>query len=240
MWRVARSVPQQQAGAWSNSCLLVLFSGLLGARLGYVLTNWAYFAAHPDEIPLIIQGGLTWPGAIFGATLVFLYLVISYRSPRGGRATPGWIGDRLYPLLPPLAVTTWLGSWSVGSAFGPVLPAGTWWGIPGLDEGGARGLHWPLQPLAALSLLVYYWILERSIKPLHPPGRLSWLASFGLLLNLLAASLLRADPAPTWYGLRPDTWTAAGYLVFLTGLALFNSLVPRLVRKSAVPSSPSP
>lgn len=224
LWRVARSVPQQQIGFWLNAGLWVLFACLAGARLFYAWLNRDYFASHLAEIPQIWLGGLSWPGAAGGAWLALLFLTAAYRTPRGGRVTPGWFSDRLYPLLPPLSVTTWMGCWSAGTAYGQPVPTGTWWGVPSLDESGAYTLHWPLQPLAALSLLVFFWLLETRVKPLRPPGRLSSLAAFGLLLHLLAASLLRGDPAPTWGSLRADTWMALFFLGCFLALPVFGSL----------------
>jgi prolipoprotein diacylglyceryltransferase len=231
LWRVARSAPQRQADVWVNAGLLILFASLIGARLFYTWVNRAYFANHLAEIPQIWLGGLAWPGAVGAVWLALLYLAVTYRTPRGGRVPLGWLGDRLYPLLPPLCITIWLGCWLIGSGYGPALPAGAWWGAPSLDESGAYALHWPLQPLAALSLVIFFWLLEKKVKPLHPPGRLSGLATLGLLLHLLATSLLRADPTPTWDGLRVDTWMALAYLACFVTLVLMNSLVPHICHR---------
>ena len=97
-----------------------------------------------------------------------------------------------------------------------------------MDESGITSLRWPLQPAAALSLLVFFALLERFVRPLQPAGLISWLGQVGLMLNLLAASLLRADPAPTWRGMRIDFWMATGYLVVLLLVAGITSLVPRI------------
>jgi prolipoprotein diacylglyceryltransferase len=231
LWRVARSAPQRQAGFWVNTGLLALLACLAGARLFYTWVNRDYFAGRLLEIPQVWLGGLSWPGAVAGAWLALLYLGYSYRTPRGGRAPLGWLGDRLYPLLPPLAVTTWLGCWMSGVAYGPPAPAGAWWGAPSLDESGTYTLHWPLQPLAALSLLGFFWLLETRVRPLRPPGQQAGLAAFGLLLHLLAASLLRADPAPTWGGLRVDTWMALAFLAGFVTQAILGSLFSRIWRR---------
>lgn len=239
MWRLARSASQQQAEAWVNTGLFILLAALIGARMFYVGENWIYFSTHLLEAPQFWLGGLTWPGAVFGSGVVFLYLAFLFRfsgktwnNIKPAALPLGWLGDRIYPLLPPLAITAWLGSWQINTAYGAPLPDGTWWGIPGLDETGVSGLHVPLQPLAALTLLIFFWLLETRIKPFRPAGRLSGLAVLGLLLHLLITCLFRADPSPTWQGLRLDTWFAIFYLVVFAIVIGLNSLLLRISHKT--------
>lgn len=225
LWRVARSAPEKQAGALVDSGLLVLFASLLGARISYALVNWPYYSSHPIEIPQVWLGGLTWPGAVGGAWISLLYLALTYRDLHGARVSPGWIADRLYPLLPPLSITAWLGCWMIGAANGPALPAGMWWGIPSPNETGITSLRWPLQPLAAASLLLFFWFLEATIKPKQASGSLSGRATVGLLVHLLLTSLICADPSPLWNGQRIDVWIAAFFLVvfcvFVISISIF-------------------
>ena len=237
LWRMARSAPQQQSRVWANVGLLVLLVGLIGARASYVWINWAYFANQPAEAFQIWSGGLTWPGAVTGAVLAYLFLAFLNRPPRHRagardrrpslRRIPfGWLADRLYPLLPPLAVTVWLANWQAGIAYGAPLPDGTWWGVPSLDDSGVYRLHVPLQLLSALTLLLYFWLLEVRVKPLRPPGLLSGLGILGLLLNLIVVSLLRADPSPHWNGLRVDAWIALlCSALFLACTGIYNLLL---------------
>jgi len=239
LWRVARCAPKRQAEAWVDAGLLVLFAALMGARLFYVGLNWPYFNLHWEEIPRVWAGGLAWPGAFAGGGLAYLLLVFITRSieprfngPRQVGWIPfGWIGDRLYPLLPPLAVTTWLGLWQTGVGYGASVPAGAWWGVPSLDETGVYSLRFPVQALAALSLLAFMGLLELKVKPLHPEGRLSGLAAMGLLLHILIFSLLCAGPAPYWQGMRTDTWFAAFYLALFVTIFIFNNLLFRVWKR---------
>ena len=232
LWRVARSAPRRQSGSWVNTGLFVLMISLVGARLFYVWVNWGYFADHLIETLMVWLGGLSWPGALIGGWLALTGLALSTRGSHT-RISLGWIGDRLYPILPPLAITTWLGAWQSGIAYGALISPGKWWSVPSLDESGIYYLHWPLQPLAAFSLLLYFAILEMRVKPLRPVGRLSALALFGLLVNLLAASLMRVDPAPIWYGLRVDTVFAAAFLLLFLAYLLFNRLAMRIWKREA-------
>lgn len=217
LWRVARGAPRLQANAWINLALILLIAALLGARLWYVGINWIYFAAQPLETLLLHSGGLSWPGAFLGAAVMFLMAAQRFR---GSRFPLGWVGDRLYPLLPMLSITAWLGCWSVGSAYGKSLEPGVWWGLPAIDETGLRGLRVPLQPFAALSLLLYFSILEWLHRSQRATGSIAAWGLAGLLAHLLVTSLLRGDPAPLWQGQRIDTWLAGAFLaVFLAMLA---------------------
>ncbi|WP_353513764.1 prolipoprotein diacylglyceryl transferase [Thermus sp. LT1-2-5] len=64
--------------------------GVVGARLGYVLTSPGYFLQNPAEVLYIWHGGLSFHGAILGGALVFLY----YHRKKG------------YPLWPYLDAAT--------------------------------------------------------------------------------------------------------------------------------------
>jgi len=237
LWRVARSAPSRQNEALVDAGLLVLFVSLFGARFFYTWINRGYFSTHLVEIPQIWLGGLAWPGAIGGAWIAILILSIKYRGSRRKHISIGWLCDHLYPLLPPLSIAVWLGSWMIGSAYGPALPAGTWWGVPSLDESGIYTLRWPLQAISAFSLLIYYWALESFIRPSHSEGTLSGLAVLGLFFNLLLASYFRADPGPNWNGIRIDIWMAFFYLACLLISSVVAGLAARISAKPVLSGS---
>lgn len=222
---------------WLNYCLVTLLAALAGARLFYALENWGYFSGHPLQILYLWQGGLAWPGAAAGAVSAAIWQSYTYR-PTPGMALAhlplGLFGDRLFPLLATISITTWLGCMQTGAAYGAVLPEGTWWGIRAADEAGSVALRVPLQPLAALSLLLFFWILETRFKTAQPTGRLSVLAATGLLLHLLVFSFFIASPAPSWNGLRIDTWAAIFFLA-LTGVSCLASY---LFRRRSIPALP--
>lgn len=234
LWRVWRLAPSRLSGALLNTALLVLVAALLGARLAYVAVNAAYYRASFWEIFQFWQGGLSWPGALAGAALAIAATASVYSTPRGRRVPFGWLADRLYPLLPPVAITAWLGCWLAGAAYGTELPTGTWLGVPSPDETGATLPRFPVQILAALALLSFFALLELRLRPKRPHGALSALALVGLMFVQLGASLLRADPAPMLQGLRLDAWFAAAVLALLLLMALAHSLVPSLSRRQSV------
>lgn len=56
----------------SNLILSLMLSGVLGARIAYVIEHWGVeFAAHPERIIRIDQGGLMFYGGLILAIVVF-------------------------------------------------------------------------------------------------------------------------------------------------------------------------
>ncbi|MEO5656516.1 MAG: prolipoprotein diacylglyceryl transferase, partial [Nitrospiria bacterium] len=60
---------------------LVLFAGILGGRLYYVLFNWDYYGRNPLEIPAIWHGGLAIHGGLIGGVLAGWWWVTRHRIP---------------------------------------------------------------------------------------------------------------------------------------------------------------
>lgn len=58
---------------------LVLFAGILGGRIYYVLFNWDYYGRHPLEIPAIWHGGLAIHGGLIGGVLAGWWWVRKHR-----------------------------------------------------------------------------------------------------------------------------------------------------------------
>lgn len=55
--------------------VLMLVSGVIGARLLYVLLNFGYYLANPFEILALSKGGLVWYGGFFaaiGSSLIYM------------------------------------------------------------------------------------------------------------------------------------------------------------------------
>ncbi len=222
-------VSRQRSGQWLDAGLIVLAASLIGARIAYAVLNAAYFRAHPLEVLEIWRGGFSAPGAVLGGTLG-LVLAAALDKVRVLR-----LADWLYPLIPPLAIGAWLGCWLTGVAYGPQLPAGTWWAVQAIDEAGVIAPRMPLQLGAALALAVFYFLME-TLTPLPRPS--GWLSSLGtswLVLVSLVASFLRTDPVPLWNGLRLDTWVYLVLLVPYFGLFAWLNFTARKKPKGTTP-----
>jgi len=206
--------------------LVTLGGCLLGARFIYVLLHWHYFSSHRLETIQFWRGGLSLAGAIVGGVAALL-VIAGLRQ-----VSPLKLADALAPMIPPLAVSAWLGCWQTGCAYGALTPYGAWWGVPTGDESGLVALRFPLQLVGAFSLLAYFWWLEKIVSLRRDSGQMGSLAGVGLSLNLLLTSPLRADPAPDWYGLRLDDWAAAVLCIISLASAITAFLSQRL-RKGA-------
>jgi hypothetical protein len=202
LWRITQNVALPQIVRRTVSGLLVLAGALLGARAGYTVEHWQYLSTHLLEIPQLWLGGLSWPAAVIGALLVMAILVWEANVPFLRMA------DQLASLVPPLAVAAWIGCWLTGSGYGAALPQNTWWGIPVLDETGATALRFPVQPLAVVSLIAFFGLLDYKMPRHIPMGAYSSLCGVGLAANLFLFSLIAIDTQPQWLGLHLDSWSA--------------------------------
>lgn len=213
LFQVTRSAKRSLVQSRFNAGLATLVTSLLAARAVYAGVNWPYFQTHLAEIPAVWQGGLSWPGALLGGLLGLLLASLWQQQSFMASA------DDLLPLLFSLSLVSWLGCWLEGCAYGPLSQA--WWALPALDEWGQISRRLPLQLAGALISLALYWSsaqLQRQPGK-RRPGLVAGLGLAALSLWLLLASLLRADPAPTWHGLRLDAWAAFGFLL-LAGMGL--------------------
>lgn len=217
IWRV----PQKEREPLLIAGLWVLLGALIGARAAFIITNAAYFAARPQEIFQIWQGGLSWTGAVIGALLILL--LVAYLQ----RTSPGALADRLLPLALTLSVSGWLGCWLSGCAYGAESNMAIL-SVPAMDESGTLRLRFPLQMLTAALLTLCFTLLERLRVDLPRPGQF---ASLGLALLCglqFAASFLRADPALLWRHWRVESWAALGCTLLMLILFLSASLPIRL------------
>ena len=164
-------------GAWSHIAVWAIISGLVGARLAHVATNWSYYSAVPQQIPAVWEGGLSSFGGIVVATPVVIVLA--------RRAWPEValleIADRVIPAL--------VAGWALGRLLGPQFMVGggghettAWFGMTYEGQGGKRvpvpliqamedgllwlGLLWSEKRVprgVVTGLALFIWGLVRSI-----------------------------------------------------------------------------
>ncbi len=78
--------------AFERAAFWAVVFGVVGARLGYVLTSPGPFLQNPLEILYVWHGGLSFHGAILGGALAFYYFYRRYSYPLWSyldAATPG-------------------------------------------------------------------------------------------------------------------------------------------------------
>ncbi|HOD45302.1 MAG TPA: hypothetical protein PKL21_10510, partial [Anaerolineaceae bacterium] len=87
-----------------------------------------------------------------------------------------------------------------------------WWGINTLDETGQTLLCAPLQPLAALILLAFFFRMELEDASRLPPGRMAGILLSGFSVLQFLFTVVREDPVQILYGLRVDAWACLALL----------------------------
>lgn len=208
--QVARYAPRDEILEWLDAALFTLFGALVGARLYFVLLHLEYFRDHILEAPQFWLGGMDWPGAIAGGYLGMLGISAAMNYDIGQAA------DRLAHLIPPLAIASWLGCWSVGCGYGASTSL---WSLQ-MSEVGSFAPGFPVQILAASILLCYYALLELAvIRPLRS-GRRAGLIGLGLAVIMFAFSFVRVDSSPWWLEQRPDTWAALIFTILMLAACL--------------------
>ena len=99
----------------------VVFAGLVGARLYYLLLRGGYFLDHPAQALNVRLGGLTIHGALAGGILMLAYL-----CRRAGQRFLAW-ADLIVPgVALAQAIGRW-GNWANQEAFG--TPTDLPWGV---------------------------------------------------------------------------------------------------------------
>lgn len=202
--------PSGRPEAAFEAGLVSLAAGLLGARLGFVLTHLAYFSQDSWEIARLWRGGLSGPSAVLGAACGLGLFAIATRQPF-------WpLADALAAPALLVAAAAWLGCLVDACAFGlpsagPIrLPVS-----PGLMQ--VYLPRWPTQAAGALACLAPLLFLLRRRSTALPSGIPALVAALSLSLSGLGLSFLRGDPAPTLAGMRQEAlgWTAIALLSVL-------------------------
>lgn len=194
--------------------LAALALGIIGARLGFVLAHREYYGSHPEQIPMMWEGGLSWAaGGIAALAALAAFSAITHTSFLAlidAMAIPSSI----------LAFACWFGCLLEGCGYGRAADFGML--TPAMpDIFGGMANRWPVQGLGAL-LFIFVFL---ALSALHRrPWAQGALGSLGLIMiasvNLLL-SFLRGDPVPSCYEIRLDALASAGLLALaLIGLTL--------------------
>lgn len=191
--------------------LLALIAGVLGARAGHVLANWAYYGEQPAAIIDLRDGGLSWHGGVL-AGLLALALAAAWQRQLGGLVT---LREMLAVLIVPLAIGLlggWLACLLAGCAYGlPVDPPQRFYTPDWPDNYGVLAFRLPSQLLGILLALALL-LLARPLS--RRPGI--------FLIVLGAGSFMiawtRGDLPVSWGPLRATQWI--DLVLILAGVAL--------------------
>lgn len=190
----------------------VIVSGLVGARIYAVLLEWQYYAANPDQILAVWNGGLAIHGGIIGGVIALLIIV----------------QKRKYQLLqwtdimaPAIALGQAIGRW--GNYFNQELfgkPTDAPWGIPispSLRPNGyesAQYFHPTFLYESVLNLLNCLILLVLFKKFSHRSGIVTAVYLINYAIIRILMEQLRIDPTAVVLGVRVPI-IASGVLIII-------------------------
>jgi phosphatidylglycerol:prolipoprotein diacylglycerol transferase len=204
---IAREARQSRfdESAVYNLCLLLLVSGIAGARFFYVLLNWHEFSDKPLEILMINHGGLVWFGGLIGATVAgFLFI-------RAKRFSPGEILDLFAPYVALGQAIGRIGCFFNGCCYGIVCPIGFYSAVH-------HARLFPSQLLDAFTLFYLYVLLQKMKSSRKRVGIIFAWYLMGAGIQRFLLEFLRGDPKPFFGALSVFQWISIG--VFAAGVLM--------------------
>lgn len=197
-----------------DATFLTIFGGLIGARLLYVLSNWAVYSGDIFLALSFWRGGLSFWGALIGGIITLLVVAKKLHWPAGQ------LFDLGAPALALGAAFGYIGAFLNGTAYGAEtdLP----WGV---SLQGIAGTRHPTQILEALLQLVLFIFLLRIKKQAPFAGFLAMIYLIFYSLGRFLLEFLRGDQT-SFFG----PFSQAHLLSFLVGTVAFLLLYLRLAR----------
>ena len=195
----------------------LMASGMVGARLAYVVANWSYYRAAPLEIIRIDQGGLIFYGGFLLAAAALAWFARHQRLPLWHAA------DFAIPGLAVGHALGRIGCFLNGCCYG--RPAGhAWCGLvyPPESEPGRLFAGVPLYPVQLLesACLILIWLVLLYAYPRRRKDG----TVFALYLVLyppcrFLLEYLRGDARQSWFAL--DVAQATSLALLAAGILLF-------------------
>ena len=201
---------------------ILIMSGLLGARILYVLLNLGYFRQHPWESMKVWEGGLVFYGGFLLAAVVGM-IFTRYRGYP--------LDDVADCLAPGLALGQGIGRWGcffAGCCYGK--PTSLPWGVTFKDPASLAPLGVKLHPvqiyesIGTLTIAAWLWFLLMRRRETH--GEVFWLylLSYGILRFVMET--LRGDDRGALIG-----GLAPSQIIALAAILISGSIL--LVKKTA-------
>ncbi len=191
-----------------DSAILMLFSGILGARILYVILDFKEYIRNPIEIIMVNHGGL----AFYGGAVTALIAELIFIKVRGFSIYK--IGDLLVPYIALGQAIGRIGCFLNGCCFG--RPTDSFFGV--IFPGTYQAVY-PTQIYSSLMMLFVYMILRLLQKMNIKQGLV--LISYGLLYSAgrFLMEFFRGDNMADLFGLTFSQF--AGLVVFIVCAVLF-------------------
>jgi phosphatidylglycerol:prolipoprotein diacylglycerol transferase len=165
-----------------------LFSGIVGARVLFIATNWPLFSGHPFDMIKIWEGGLVF----YGGVIFALPAVVWYAKKQG--LSLWQTADVWAPSIAIGHAIGRLGCFSAGCCYG--LPSDLPWAVTFSDPQSLAILGIPLHPTqlyeAAAELLNFAILLViRKKKTFH--GQIFWMYVLNYSVIRAVIEMYRGD-----------------------------------------------
>jgi phosphatidylglycerol---prolipoprotein diacylglyceryl transferase len=209
-----------------DAILAAIVLGVIAARLGYVLINWAYYQDHTREIAQLWLGGLNWQAGLLGGSIGAWLIARRHSSPM-------MILDLLAIGAALSVCCGWIGSYFSATAYGKELIPGQPFFFIAIDAPDGYGLtnpRWPTQLIGAVWALLLFLLLWFTRKKAWQAGTRYWLFMAVYSLGAFLLSVTRGDDILTIGGWRIDQVLDA----LLAGIALIALARLRLKRPAAL------
>ncbi len=218
-WLVRREVERKKMPITADEvmgfALAVMFAGILGGRMYYVLFNWDFYSQRAWEIIAVWHGGLAIHGGLIGGVLAgYLYL---RKHP-----VPTWeFADAAAPAVMLGQVFGRFGNFMNGDAHG--VPTTMPWGVE-FPADSIAGTQFPGQATHPVMLyelllnLLWFFVLQRLRLTNHKPGFIFCLYFVLYSLGRAAVSGFRADSL--WLGPVRAAYVASLLLIIFFGIVI--------------------
>lgn len=197
-----------------NLAFVILISGIVGARLLYVISNIDYYLANPSEIVMLQRGGMSWFGSLFlGALGAVIYL-------RRKRLNIYEMLDLIIPFVALGQAIGRIGCLLNGCCYGEVSRYGLYFSVH-------DAVLIPTQMYSSLSLILIFFILRILQERQHKKGDIlsAYLALYSIKRFIM--EYLRADNEVIFFGLTPFQLTSIALLLFAIFLKIYLYLYKR-------------
>lgn len=188
-----------------NLCVLLLVSGIISARIFYVVLSWDYFKADPLEIIKLQHGGLVWFGGLIGAVISSALFLKINRLPV----------IQMIDLFAPYV--------ALGQAIGRI---GCFFNGCCHGKEGSVGIFFPLQErilfpsqLIDSAFLLFIFVILKYLGPRLRVGMV--FVSYLILASMqrFFMEFFRGDERPFYWGLSIYQWISI--LIFAVGVITY-------------------
>lgn len=198
------------AGKVIDMAIIVLITGIAGARALYVALNFSHYAASPLEIFDLSKGGLIWYG---GLVLGVISLAVFVK--RSGMDF--WdVGDLMVPYTALAQAAGRIGCFLNGCCFGVEATPDYVFGVvfPGDDI-----IRHPTQVYSSLGMILIYCILRIWQERRHFKGEIFLAYVLLYSASRFLMEFLRGDNARLFLDLTMSQWISAA--AFIVSLCIF-------------------